>query len=357
MLLKTSQDSLRTAFEYIVKLPFSKRILHKLSEAARGKCIAYFCLHRVLKDDQKNHPHYLNKTAITISQARLLISHINKLLPFISLKSSLELLTNEKPVVRSQAVLLIEVPYLETIQLLRPLLEEMKIPATIVINSESLHSGQMPWTDEIVYRLGHILEKEISVNFIDRTFPLLCASERLNAAHHLIENLCHTSPELLLYRLNQLRETLGEVAVFPVEERIATISQLENLPTPLFSFANAGRLRLPFYEMNKDEALEEVVQSQLELSSFFPSALCPVYIYPPASYRRKDKEVARLLMEHYQAAISRAHGVCRPGDNMFQLKCLPLAFGAKSFEQFELQGLSDAIDEFLLVTLAQEKGL
>lgn len=358
MLLKTSQDSLKTAFEYIVKLPFSKRILHKLSEAARGKCIAYFSLHRVLKEDQKTHPHYLNKTAITIKQARLLLSHITKLLPFISLKSSLELLTNEKPIAKSHAVLLIEVPYLETVQLLKPILEEMMIPACLVLNSESLHSGQMPWTDEIIFRLGNASQKEICVDFIDRTFPLLCASERLNAAHHLIENLSHANPQILNIRMMQLREILSEVAVFPSVERICTIQQLKDLgQNPLFSFASAGHLRLPFYEMNKDEAFQEIVQSQQDLSSLFSSSLCPVFIYSQGFYKRKDKEIVRLLMQHYQAAIGKAPGVCRPGDNMFQLKCLPLAIGAKSFEQFELQGLSDAIDEFLLVTLAQEKGL
>ncbi len=357
MLLKTSQDSLKTAFEYIVKFPFSKRIIHKLSETARGKCIAYFSLHRVLKDSQKDHPHYLNKTAATLREARILLTNLNKFLPFISLSSSLDFLTGVKPLEKSHAVLLIEVPYLETINLLKPLLKELNIPATLVLDTQSLHTGQMPWTDEIIFRLGNTHKPEMCVSFIDRTFPMLSKADRLNAAHHLIENLAHSSPQILLTRMAQLREQVDEVALPPKAERIGNLEQLEELKeNHLFSFAFSGHMRMPFYEMNKDEAYQEIIGAQNELSSLFGESFCPVFVSQGLP-KRKDKEILRLMMDGLRAAINKNPGVCRPGDNMFQLRSLPLAMNTKSFEQFELQGLSDAIDEFLLITLAQEKEL
>lgn len=356
MLLRTSQDSLKVAFEYFTKLPFSKRILHKLSEIARGKCIAFFFLHRLLDDSQKTHPHFLNKSAMTVKEARLLLSHIKSFLPFVPLGESLDLLSGEKPIARSHAVLLIEVPYQETMRLLKPLLEEMAIPATVVLDTRSLSSGQMPWTDEILFRFGNTDKKEICTTFIDRTFPLRTASERLIAAHHFIENLSHANPQTIISRMEQLRRALGEDMHFSKQEKILALPELIKLEKKhIISFASAGRMRLPLYEMDAEQAYEEIILPKQELSALFPSSFCPVFIHPWFSYKRKNKEMTHILMDGFRAAISRTNGVCRPGDNLFQLKSLSLAMGKKSFEQFELQGLSDAIDEFLLVTLAQEE--
>ena len=80
MLLKTSQSGVKNAFEYLAKLPFTKALLHKVSEAARGKCIAFFSLHRVLENNQelKTHPHFLNRSALTTKQVRAFLTQIKK---------------------------------------------------------------------------------------------------------------------------------------------------------------------------------------------------------------------------------------------------------------------------------------
>lgn len=361
MLFTTSQDSIKRAFEYIVKLPFTKKILHKISEKARGNCIVYFSLHRVIDDTKNdhNHPHFMNKTALTPKQAHRLLAHINHRLPFVSLSDSLELLKGNQKMDQSHAVLLIEVPYLQTMRLLLPILEELRIPATIILNTESIYDGQMPWMDEIIFRLGSTAKDNIAVNFIDRSFSLTSASERMSAAHHFIEHLSHANPDSLLSKLNQLRQILWEVAIHPVTERICTLEQLEKVAlNPLFSFACAGRLRLPFFDISLNEAEKEIVEAKQQLLSMFNRAFIPVFFYPLGSDKRRHKEIVKLMMDNgYLAAIGRSFGVCRPGDNMFRLARLPLALGLKSFEQFELQGLSDAIDELLLVTFAKEKEL
>lgn len=361
MLFSTSQDSIKRAFEYVAKLPFSKRVLHKLSERARGHCIAFFSLHRVIEESVENihHPHLQNKTAITPRQAHKLLTYLNHRLPFVSLAESLEYLKGNQKLNHSHAVLLVEVPYVQTVRQLNPLLEDLRIPATFVLDTASIEDGQMPWSDEIIYRLGNTAKTEISTTFIDRAFSLQSLGDRINAAHHFIENLSHATPHTLMARMKELREALLETAIPPVGERICTLLQLEKIAlNPLFSFASAGQQRLPVSELSTDDAKKEIVVSKQQLSGMFSRAFLPVFFYNSGSDKRHGKEIIKLLIENgYHAAISRNFGVCRPGDNMYRLLRLPLAYGVKSFEQFELQGLSDAIDEFLLVTLGQEREL
>jgi hypothetical protein len=251
------------------------------------------------------------------------------------------------------------VPYLETARLLNPLLEELRIPVTYVLDTESIDAGLMPWMDEITYRLGTTSKQEILVTFIDRPLSLATPSARMLAAEHLIENLSHATPPTLIMRMAELRNALTEAAIPPVGERICTVSQLEKIAqNPLFSFACAGRLRLPFSDITPVDAEKEIASSKHELSALLGRAFVPVFFYPSGSDKRHTKEIVRLLIDSgYLAGITRNFGVCRPGDNMFRLLRLPLAYGVRSFEQFELQGLSDAIDEFLLVTLGQEREL
>lgn len=361
MLFSTSQDSIKKALSYVAKLPFSKRLLHKLSEKARGHCVVYFSLHRLLNENAANlnHPHYRDQTAITPKQAHKLLKHIHQRLPFISLIQSLDYLKGIQKMNRSHAVLLVEVPYVQTMRLLNPILEELRIPATFVLDTQSIESGQMPWMDEISFRLGTTTQEEFMVTFIDRSFSLATPIARMDAAHHVIDNLSHASPATLIMRMEELRKVLSETALPPMGERISTPEQLVKLAhNSLFSFACAGHLRLPLTLTTISDAHKEIISSKNQLSSMFENAFAPVFFYPTGSDKRHSKEIVRLLLDSgYQAGITRNFGVCRPGDNMFRLMRLPLSAYARSFEQFELQGLLDAIDEFLLVTLGQEREL
>ena len=106
------------------------------------------------------------------------------------------------------------------------------------------------------------------------------------------------------------------------------------------------------------DAHAEIVDGMNELRSLFNRSLLPVFFYRSSSGTRHDKEMIKLMMDNgIVAAIEQTLGVCRPGDNMFRLRCLPFSAATKSIEQFEVQGLFDALDEVLMVTMAKEKGL
>lgn len=359
MLIKTSKESIKTALEHLVKLPFAKDVIHRLTESARGKYIVFFSIHRVLDDSKKSlaHPHFINRTALTLNQAVKQITHINRRVPFISMIDAVEFLLGKKILLHSHAVLVIEVPYVDTVKLLLPRLEDLKIPVVFAINTQSIEDGQSPWMDDIVYRLGLTDKKSLSVNFIDRAFTLNSMAEKMRAAEHLIHYLSQSTPELLRQRLAQMSATLSEIAMNPASESICSVSQLEKLSlNPLVSFICAGKFRLPLVNISLEEAADEIVSARNILNTWLSSNALPIFFHQFAFDKRRYKDLAALMMENgFLAAITQQKGLARPGDNMFRLRKLSLAQGLKSFEQYELQGLSDAIDEFLLVTWAKNK--
>ena len=160
-------------------------------------------------------------------------------------------------------------------------------------------------------------------------------------------------------RVHIRRDMRVVIAVDQQDEKLCDVAQLQTLMSnPLFSFISAGRHRLPLLELSIDDAKDEIIDAKNELNLLFKCSFQPVFYQSSSCEKIRHDRLAAWMMEHgYQASISKQYGVCRPGDNMFRLRRLPLAQGVKSFEQFELQGLSDAIDEFLLVTLAQEREL
>jgi hypothetical protein len=359
MLLDTSRGGVKKAFEYVVRLPFTKPLLHRLNEAARGKCVVYFSLHRILEEGPHlaTHPHRLAKSALTISEARHILQKIKKTLSFISLKDSLDFLLGHKILKHSVAVLLVEAPYRQTLKYLVPVAEELKIPFTVALSTHSLLTGKAAWMDEISYSVLSTAKNELVVNFIDRSFALTSTAERLAAVNHIIDNLSVCTAPMFQSRLTHLREILHEAAVLPASERISTASQLARLPRSI-SWAVAGNEQLPCFSHDLQGAEREIVTAKLELSALVGEALVPVFLYASGFDKRHQAELFTMMMNAgYTAALSRSIGVCRPGDNMFRLQRLPLGLEAKSFEQFEVQGLVDAIDQFLLVTLAQDEGL
>jgi hypothetical protein len=360
MLLNTSRGGVKKAFEYLMRLPLAKPILHRLNEAARGKFIAFFSLHRILDDskDLANHPHRITKTALTCDEARKILSHIQKTLTFVSINNALEFLRGQGNFERSVAVLIIESPYAQTLKHMIPLAHELKIPLTLSICTNALLTGEPLWMDEVSFRVIGTPLEELVVNFIDRSFSLKSPQERVVASAHIIDNLSNCGVLTLRNRLKDLRALLQETALLPASERIATASQIIKLSAYNIRCIIAGNEHVPGFMQDSYETKREIMSAKSELEALLDNILDPVYIYPIGIQKNHEPDLIKILLSSgYKSAISRHIGVCRPGDNMFKLMRLPLALGAKSFEQFEVQGLADAIDEFLLITLAQDEGL
>jgi hypothetical protein len=229
----------------------------------------------------------------------------------------------------------------------------------LAVCPHSLKTGEPPWTDEVFFRVLTTTKEELLPNFMDRAFKLSTSADRLLAANHLTDNLIHCSSRLFPARLSSLRAMLHETALLPRSERIASLPEL-------FKFAEAQKASLlmsgqnlaAIFEQNPAEAHLSLMTAKEELLSMVGESLLPVFFYPLSLTKYRRQELSKLmLLGGFEAAISNSTGLARPGDNMFRLPCLPLNCESPGFSQFELQGVADAIDEFLLVTLAKNEEL
>lgn len=357
MFFKTSQDSLKKIARYVSKVPFTKKIIHRLSEAARGKAIVFFSFNRIISEAREENMHW-DESMLTPQEFKKTLKSINKTLAFISMKDAIKMLTGEQRLQHSKAVLLLESAYSQTIATIMPILKELHIPVCIMLTTDAVQSGNLPWMDEVFYRIGSTSKDSISLTYIDRSFLLDSPSLRKLAAQHIIEHLSHCRPEALKTKLAELRESLYDGEMPLPDERISSHAELSKLAeeNSLVSFGCAGQFSWPFYDIALDDAKSEIVRAKEELLQLFDKAFVPVFLYPLSFDKRRSQELINLMIDAgYEAAISRNAGICHPGDNMFRLMRLPLGHQNKTFEQFELMGLSDAIEEFLLVTLAKEK--
>lgn len=357
MIHNTSKIGIKNGFEILARLPFCKKLIHKASEAISGNSVVFFSIHRVLKDNIKSltHPHLLNKTAITKTQAQKFLTQIHRSMPFISLLEAEEFLLDKKKLNRSSACLIIEAPYLQTIELITPFLIEHKIPVTIALSQGIIKKQETPWADQIINLLYNTEKKSICVDFMDRSFNLSSPRERLFAANYFVDNLNNTNKELFINRLALLKKKLKPDNLSE-SETIAPLSLLKTLSlNPLFSFA-CTETSYPLPEKLSKKNLEDIIKTKQIINQTFECSVQPAFLYPNNRFKLPISLIDS-LRDNYKLFLINQKGICRTGDNMFKLKRLPLAQGIKNFERFELQDLSTAIDEFLLVTLANEKTL
>lgn len=215
----------------------------------------------------------------------------------------------------------------------------------------------MPWTDEIVFGVFSSPKQEVNFSFIDRTFSLTSDAQKIECCEHLLENVSRCSGTLIKERLEAITRGLDVAGPLPACERLLKTAELQTLANnPSVSFGYSSAHRFPLHDATSPSTQEEIIEGISKLMSTFHRKMVPAFFFPSRYDVSKNIAFSELLMNmNMEAAFITAKGICRPGDNMFELPLLPLAHDTKSFERFELQGLSHAIDEFLLVTMAKEK--
>lgn len=353
MLKKTSEDGLKKGLQTLCKLPFARKLLRKLSEAAQGNFVAFLSINRLVKSDRRQS---LYPRVFTKEQLKKSLLELKKIINFVGLDEALSFLRGEQALLESKAVLILESFYLQSIELLLPVIAELEIPVCIMVAPSSVYTGDMLWRDEINYHIFATHKKTLNVSFIDRSFPLNNWAEKKTAAQNIIYHLEHCHPKALISKKEELNEALGEISLAPLSHRIISQAGLEKLKqNSLISFGCQGNFAWPFYEIDEKEALREIIDGKNALTNLLGS-FSPIYWFGGEARKKLSGKYAELLRENgFTSALSLEQGLCHPADNMFRLKSISLNPKANPVEGVELATLADAVDEFLLITLAKDK--
>ncbi len=126
--------------------------------------------------------------------------------------------------------------------------------------------------------------------------------------------------------------------------------------SPWVSVGAHGHEHLAFGSISDEKLTSELELPRKILRATAGRAFLDVVSYPFGRLNYVgDRAIRRAREVGYRAAFTANAGVARPGDHMFTLPRLAMGGSVSSVDAYELQGLSDAVDELLLV-VAGEKG-
>jgi len=353
VLKQASKAVLVGALRQVSRLPMTRKAFHKVSEAARGPSIAFLRCRRVLPNTAQGnlHPDRLQRSALTPDELHKALSRAKKTLEFIHPGEALAALTRGSRLRQGAAVLTFDESFAATAELALPVLRDLKVPALFFVSTGHLDGKETLWDQAIHTLVDEVAPEPLSVPWVDRVLRTDSPTARARAVRRLLMLLIKLDEQRLVEKLMELHERAGHPHRFFALDRMLTSGEVEQLSTdPMVSIGAHGHLHLPFGSIS-DEALDtELIQPREKLRELCGAAFADVVSYPFGRLPHVGaRAVARAREVGYRAGFTALPGVARPGDHLFTLPRLPMSPDHDSLESYELQGISDAVDEFLLV--------
>ena len=164
------------------------------------------------------------------------------------------------------------------------------------------------------------------------------------------------SQEKRLQRLQSLRELAAKNPSVSMLDSHIDFSTLQELTQhPLLTFGAHGHSHHPLLSLDGKQLVEELHQCRSVLQEVCGKSYVDVLSFPFGH----QAQVAPILLQRameigFQGAMHADEGVARPGDHLYALPRLLLSKNSRIVEAYELQGLSTALDETLLVLTGAE---
>ena len=358
MLKELSRQALLISLRQAARIPTTRRLVHRFSIATQGESIAFLRVRRLLPDSYqgKAHPDALLGRSLTPRRLESALRSCQKTLRFVHPGEALLALSEGKRLDQGAAVLTFDESFSATAELALPVLRRLGIPALFFVTTEPLMQGGTLWDQEIHAILEHCSPQPISLNWIDRILRTDGPTNRLAAARRLLGLMVTLDEVRLLHRLQELRTRMATPPPLNALDRMFNRQELELLSRdPLVSIGAHGHRHLALSAVSDDALEEELGRPREILREICQHAYVDVMSYPFGRKPYYDNRVVQATQAAgYRAAFSAEPGVARPGGHLFRLPRLPMVGPLPSADAYELQGLTDAVDELLLVLFGSE---
>lgn len=339
-------------------MPLTRRAMHSLSVAARGPSVAFLRCRRLVPDTAAGAQHidrFLG-LAMTPNELEEALVDCQRTLRFVHMAEALASLSHGRRMPEGSAVLTFDESFASTIELALPVLRRLGVPCTFFVSTAHLDGQSVLWDEEVNAILNAVAPTPLSVPWIDRVLQTDSRSARAASARRIIGLLASLDQERLVQRILELRARAGsEVRTDPLD-RMLTAAELTRIARDsLVSIGAHGHVHLAFAAQN-DKALRHELEKPREiLQELCRPAFVNVVSYPFGRPPYIDERVCMAARAAgYRAGFSAETGVGRPGSHLFRLPRLAMGPGIRALDAYELQGMSDAVDELLLVATGSE---
>lgn len=361
MLKRASRAILQGAVRSVAKLPLTRRAMYHASVAARGPAVVVFRARRLVPDTGlgKSHVDRARGGAITPKELERALSEAKKTLEFVHVGEALTLLSSGARLPRGTALLTFDESFAATAELALPVCRRLGVPLLIFTTTGHLDGKSTLWDQEVSTLVDALAPESLSVPWIDRVLRTDTKKARLAALRRLLVLLASLDEERLDKRLGELRDRVGGRPAVAALDRMLTADELRALSVePLVSFGAHGHRHLPWAAASDEALRDELDTPRRLLADLCGKAFADVVSYPFGKPPYYD-ERAILGAQHagYRAAFTAEPGIARPGDHLFRLPRLDLGPRRNGVVAHELQGMSAAVDELLLVATGEEARL
>lgn len=370
MLKRASRALLQGAVKSIAKLPLTRRAMYQLSVAARGPAVVVFRARRLVPDTAlgKSHVDRARGSAMTPRELERAIGSAQRTLEFLHVGQALSALASGARLPRGAALLTFDESFAATAELAIPVCRRLGVPMLMFATTGHLDGKSTLWDQEVSTLLELLAPESLSVPWIDRVLRTDTKKARLAALRRLLVLLASLDEERLFRRLDELRDKVGGHGArsgpppqTPVGalDRMLTADELRSLGAdPLVSFGAHGHHHLPWAAASDAALQEELLVPRRLLADLCGKAFADVVSYPYGKHPYFDERAILAAQQAgYRAAFTAEPGIARPGDHLFRLPRLDLGPRMNGVVAHELQGMSAAVDELLLVATGEEARL
>ncbi len=377
MIRQAAKAVLTAAAHKVALLPLTRRAMHSLSVAARGPSVAFLRVRRVLPDSSagKRHIDRLMGGGLLQSELDAQLVALSRTLRFVHPAEALAALERGERLDDGACVLTFDESFAATAELALPVLEKHRIPAlffvtTAFLDGEVHHHTHLArgldqaasygtlWDQAVHTALEATAPRAFLVPWMDRVLRTDTPERRASSVRRLLLSMVALDPSHLEGRLDDLYGRLKDAPSPPAIDRMLSGAELDRLAKhSLVSVGAHGHRHFAMSSLTDEVLREELERPRAILRDRVGVAFCDVASYPFGRPPYVDDRVVQAARAAgYRAALTAVPGVARPGDHLFCLPRLPMGPGGQAAEAYELQGVSSAVDELLLVaTGAQDR--
>ena len=349
---------MRGAINQVSRLPLTRRAMHRLSVATRGAAVAFLRCRRLVPDTGagRSHPDRAKGSAITPRELERALRDAQRTLAFVHVGEALSALTDGQRLQGGAAVLTLDESFAASAELALPVCRKLGVPVLFFVTTGHLEGGTTLWDQEIHAIVSEAAPEPLVVPWIDRVLRTDSRQARASAVRRLILMLASLDEERLARRIEELRQRVGGRPLVSPLDRMLTTGEVERLSQdPLVAIAAHGHRHLALSSASDAGLEDELVRPRKILRDVCGDAFADVVSYPFGRAPYVDERAVHAARAAgYRAAFTAHPGVSRPGDHLFRLPRLPLGRRTSGIASYELQGMSEAIDELILFATGEK---